>query len=1228
MLINTRNTVCYLVFSVLFFIVATTAHSQWLPLHTFGKPISVIHFLDREKKPSIGFVGLTGEIWRTSDRGKTWVQTTTPALLTGSVRSFSFKDSLVGWSCASQPDDKSACFKTTDGGFSWSALSPVGDRTFVYFNPTSQALILGSWNRQSVAGIATAISIDDGANWNNISNTGWMNGVAFTTPLLGVMSTFRFDNSSAGNYSITTDGGLTWNNTTEARESWQPVAIPNSNTLFASAEGPKQILQSSDNGTSWQQIFTFNSSVELTGDIRGDASVLYVQTRNNVFVSGDQGKSWLDLCGPGNDPDTRMYWVSDTLWAGDLTTGTLWYNPYGLKNNDKLLQFQKNEIDFISNGCVSVDSLLRMQSFSTCDTWKVLILQLDIAGKPVFTMKKPILPKVVGTLDSIRLSYNPDDALPDSAKLHIKYSIGGIIKEIFIPLKGRVIPGFQAILQSNLSATISTDCNAVDTFVTITAGTCDSLTVVTANIAGSSVFTLGTATIPTTIAPNKTYRLPIHIAIAPIANYSAQVLLRLTSGGITRDTTIQLSVDIVSNTKLVTSLSKPVVQFDSVTTCDPKFDTIYVRNTLCKKLYLSSVFIQPASADFAVVSTSSSLPDSLGNNSVEQVIVAFAPKSIGKKIVQLHLTISLDNITTKDTSITLEGIGIAGSNITFLAGNLLQFNQISVCDTLSQIIQLLNSGCDSLTIIQVVGSSGGDFSISNLAVGTIITPGSVPITVEEHPTSSGTKYDSIQIKFRASSGAEQWLTIYIATTIKPKQRHIVFDNVIRLDSLSLCTPFDTVIWVKNLGVCDTLVFDAVSVSGFALLSASSSNVLRNIAPGDSLGVTIHISPANNMQGTAVVRLHGPMIDTIFTIITTSRSTGPPFTLSIADSVFASTFCNSAKRLFTFKNASCDTILLDNLSLIGSGQFMFVPNPVLPHKIAPGDSLPVIVEFDPSVVGDSLGLLNYHILTGNVNGTVQLRGRLQGSKQMARIIMQLDANSLPVQPVGVPLGINLISQDAIDASIPMTSLQVTLSYNDNMLTPLANPANAMPGWSITSVTPKTGALDIDLARVGNTVIGASSTIAHIVFATTIGNIDKTTITTPASTFNNGDPVFNSCVLSALAASQINFSLTHECGEPYLVRYLATGKVFDNIIVAPNPVGSNNNVTLQLLLHRPIKLIVSLSDILGRKMVEQQFDEQETGLKHFVIPIGNTASGNYTVRIYSNEQTVSVPLLIKE
>ncbi len=1229
MLINTRNSFYYLIVTLLFVVVATTAHSQWLPLHTFGKPISGIHFLDREKKPNIGFVGLTGEIWRTLDRGKTWVQSTTPALLNGSVRSFSFKDSLVGWSCASQPDDKQACFKTTDGGLSWTALPPVGDRTFVYYNLTSQALILGSWNRQSVAGIATAVSTDDGANWNNISNTGWMNGVAFTTPLLGVMSTFRFDNSNAGNYSITTDGGLTWNNTTEARESWQPVAIPGSSTLFASAEGPKQILQSSDNGTSWQQIFTFNSSVELTGDIRGDASALYVQTRSNVFVSGDQGKSWLDLCGPGNDPDTRMYWVSDTLWAGDLATGTLWYNPYGLKNNDKLLQFQKNEIDFVSNGCVNVDSLLRMQNFSTCDTWKVLILQLDITGKPVFTIKKPILPKVVGVVDSIRLSYNPDDALPDSAKLHIKYSIGGIIKEIFIPLKGSVVPGFQAILQSNLSATISTDCNAVDTFVTITAGTCDSLRVVTASISGSPVFTLGATTIPITLAANKTYKLPIHIAIAPIANYTAQVQLRLISGGITRDTTIPLSVDIVSNTQLVTNISKPMVQFDSVSTCAPKFDTIYIRNTLCKKLYLSALNIQPAGPDFTIVSTSSTLPDSLNYNSIEQVIIAFAPKSIGKKLGQLHLTISLDNITTKDTSITLDGVGSSGSNITTSAGNILQFNQISVCDTLSQVVQLFNNGCDSLTITQIVGSSDGDFSISNSSIGTIVAPGTAPIIIEEHPTASGTKYDSVQLKVHTSSGADQWLTIYITATILPKQRQIAFDNIIRFDSLSLCTPFDTIVWIKNLGVCDTLVFDNISASGFALLSASSSNLPRSIAPGDSLGIAVHISASNNMQGTAVIRLRGVTIDTIFTIKTTSRSTGPPFTLLISDSIFSSTFCNPAKRSFTFKNASCDTIVIDNISLLGSAQFVFVPNPSLPYKIAPGDSLPVVVEFDPTLSGDSVGVLNYHLLTGNVSGAVQLVGKLQGSKQTARIIIQLDANSLSTQAVGIPLGIDLISQDAIGASIPMTSLQVTLNYNDNVLTPLASQTTALSGWSITSITPKVGALDIDLARVGNTVISAGSTIAHIVFATTVGSVDKTTISTPLSTFNNGDPIFNSCVLSTLAISQIDFSLTPECGEPYLVRYLATGKVFDNIILAPNPVsGNNKNVNMQLQLHTPSRLIIAVSDILGRQIFEQQFDEQERGLKQYVIPVGNIRSGHYIVRIYSNEQTASVPLLIKE
>src|SRR5262249_43436108 len=80
----------------LFFV--TAAHGQWKLLKSFNAQVNSAIFLDRFGSAQIGYVGLiNGEVWRTTDGGFSWKQSTTPPNLLGSIRNFTFKDPSTGW---------------------------------------------------------------------------------------------------------------------------------------------------------------------------------------------------------------------------------------------------------------------------------------------------------------------------------------------------------------------------------------------------------------------------------------------------------------------------------------------------------------------------------------------------------------------------------------------------------------------------------------------------------------------------------------------------------------------------------------------------------------------------------------------------------------------------------------------------------------------------------------------------------------------------------------------------------------------------------------------------------------------------------------------------------------------------------------------------------------------------------------------------------------------------
>lgn len=1213
-----------LLFMILF---VSVAQGQWKLFRDFGAQVYSIHFLDREGYPQIGFVGLTtGEVWRTSDAGISWKRTNTPANLIGQIRDFSFKDSLTGWLAVSQASLYPGCYKTTDGGITWTALSPLGQRMAIFYNRKTQALILNGWN-----GAVSIVSLDFGATWAGTGNVTNSCGLAFTDSLHGLMTIFPAN--LGGFYSSTTDGGLTWTDLTHTSEAYQPLAIKGTRTYFICAEGARRIQRSDDDGKTWTVVHQFPLALDLSGDIRGDLSALYIQGKLGVKFSIDQGVTWTDYCGPRNDFDTRMYNIgSDSLYAGTLE-GELWLNPFGVKKNGSLLQFPK-VFDLTSQSCKSIDSLFRFINLSNCLPVKIVDMTIISGpGSKTFTFKRPIFPRNLDSLgDSVKITYTPDDANADSAQFFIKYSVGGELFQFYVKLRGFVKQGFNVSLSKDLVLLLSSDCSKLDTFVIVKSGPCSPDTLLAVSLSNTTAFSVTPPPLPAAIPANGSLSIPISIKTLPAGPYSATLTLTIRSGGVTRDTTINLNATILSSSDPRTILSPAIAKFDTVSTCDFAIDTIVMKNTICKKLFVKNVAIQGAgTATEYKILYAGIIGNSLAQNDTAQVLIQYKPTVAGPIAGTVIFTIGFDLTTTKDTGIAISGIGkaLVGSG---LEKDLLAFSAITPCTQQELSTQLYNRSCAEDTIVAILPTRDNSFSVlSPVTPLTIASGDSTLIRIQENPLSPGAKFDSVRVIIHSSSGAIDTVNIKVSGIVNKPAHVFSLQSLLQLDSLAPCTPLDTIIQLKNLGLCDTLTVDSIALTGPNWISLNNSIILsRKIPPDSSFYFTVHLLPGEKANGTARVQIKGIGIDTIVTINANSRSSGAPLTLTL-DSVFLSSLCKSAIHTFTIQNTSCDPLVLDDLTLKNSlpagTQFTMSPNPNLPVTIQPGAKLDLVVTFDPLAIGDSTATFTYRSTISGITRTIRLTGKLGTIRQSARVEVVIDPNlKTVVSQAGTNVKVRILMLDAVDPSLGLQKVTSTLTYYDNVLSFVRSTASA--GWSV-SPTLGTGSTTLDITKTDNNPVIAGAEIASAEYETFVADSAYTPIDLQNIGFNNADPIFESCVLSPQSMQPVVITIDPECGTPMMRGFINhDNTIFSGLSIRPNPVGSGTKLSVNLQLNQKTDITLTLCDALGRTVSRSARNSLGKGLQDMSVDLQKNASGFYILSVEAGGKRESRKIVIEE
>ncbi|HET9135065.1 MAG TPA: choice-of-anchor D domain-containing protein [Candidatus Kapabacteria bacterium] len=1190
----------------LFFLAAlwSSSMAQWQQLASFKSPVVSIYFLHDLGKPAMGFVGLKdGRVFRTTDGGKNWANefaTVPPNGLPGPVNDIVFKDTLNGWIGASLD-----AYRTSDGGLSW---KPVGIKSQVH------ALHYHAANHRLYANgpsIGALVSNDDGLLWLVIGGKKQL-GIAFTNSQYGVRTSF--DSS----FYFTDDGGLTWQDAGFGVETWQPLSIGNGKIFLAASEtfiGNDHIYQTVDGGKNWFQVYDFRSDGKLTGTLRGDSTLVYLQSDDGMYLSKDTGRHWIPICGPGNVYDTRFYAHGQTVIAGDTKGGLFVNNRASRGSEDTLVYISPLVLQLYTSECNKEVSVISLSDSSNCPPDSMLIKELRLYGPSKnFSLSRFFqLPSMFPVSGSIGIVYIPGSQSYDTAYLDITIKKLDSVQTKTITILGTKLSAQPYVLSPDtIATTIQSPCFMLDTFVTIHNNRCDAMVIGSASMVARTGITFDTSQFPLAIEPDSTGI--IRILFQPTAKgiVSDNIILNITKGGVDTSQVVPITIAVAKAIELRGAFLPPKTNFGYLSLCqNPIRKTVVIGNPICKDIVITKrTLVQGPGNEFRLTKARA-LPIPLAPDESDTLEIEFAPTTGGVFNGLINFEASFDGIT-KDTFITVAGIAT-----TSIAANLndtsLDFGTISTCETALRETYIENTSCDSVQLTEIRGLNSGAFTIIEPKLPCWIHAGEKrKIVFQYTPQSPGSSNDFLDVYIAQSSAGLRFPLQLTALAIKEVPKFSVSTPIVTFDTITPCLTLDTVISISNLMQCDSIFIDSIWTNVGSSFEVAPM-ALSVMAPSESNVIGLHVSPksAQELSDTIHIRLRSrySVVDTIVIVHAVITGTRQSLTVSATSFDFGTmTLCDTRDTTVVFSNTGCDTVWVSNNSLNGSGFELLTPAPFF---IPPGEQREIVIKATP----DSTNLKNENTAVLSVAHSASPAPSEIGLRSHLLYPQTMHIDLIPSQESLLPGRLALIALKTDRASVEgLTALDVMADYNTDLLTYYKS------GGSNTILSSDGRLFHI----TGNPFIqfAADSTIGTLVFRIALTQDTFTIMNITSVHPNPATPEYEECALQVSASPTIT-GYGFECGEKS-IREVLLGNRLSFTLNSMSPLPAQDQIVLTVHSELDQSLEIELTDLLGA-MVYHQSVTTSKGDNRVSIDIGHVASGSYVVTLRGNNTTISRPII---
>jgi len=938
---------------------------QWNLIAPFPSSVSSIYFLDAFGAPDTGFAGTTNGIYQTINGGAIWhLCPNTTGLI---IRDFTFKDADTGWAIASNAP---IVAKTTNAGATWTQLTAPNAGTTLRYAAQTNTLFMSYPN-----GGSAVESTDEGQTWTQIPVPS-VNGIAFADGASGVWS-------SHGVFPLyyTSDGGVNWLPSNLTHHIFSPTSLGSSHSYFGASEYDDSCYLSTDGGVRWtfRGMFTGPalSFSGTAGCVQFHNGNLWTQSiSDGMFLSRDTGLTWIPLCGPSGQVDSRFYARGTTLFAASASM--LYEDPDGtIPPPPASLACAPDTLALRAPRCGSANILVTLALSAGCylelDSVYVTDLRTGTAqtGSKNFSADQLILPDPLGSID-FGVYYHDGGQQFDTAYLHLVWRAGGILKDSIVTVYGSVGGVAQTLSLPMLSKMQAATCTTIDTSILITSIACDTLDILSAYLTDTTLFHLNRLLLPLQLQPKASLGVRIRGMFQHPGVYSdsLHITIRYGTAHTVKDTIVGISVH-------VSGVTRPAVADLTLRTANgcQSIDTVlHVENLHC----LAGTLDSAISGDPTVsVASDTAFPILLPTDSLVPIRIHVQPPKSGSALIALTLHFDIDS-TRIDTVIYVTVITTAYPNPRpVFSQSKIAFGPSSLCFQKQAAFLFQNAQCDTMQLTRIRWSyPDSEFSFDSVIVPLVLAPDETDTMLFHYkPTAARSDNATLTLTFTLNGHTQDTILQLTGSGTDAATSDLTPDTL-AFPAITKCTAaLDSTTFINTS--CDTLVLNSIrdlSPSGFHILSPNPGATQIKLAPGDSISIVVSFVPGAN----------GSYADSIDVIYHSTAAPGSDLTQRLRLAGRAATSftpaelvganftnihlaaCSELDTSFTIRNLnSCDSISIDS---IVANQAGFILTPALPLTLIEDSSVTFHLHFTPDQDTEQARI---HLIGINLDTTIAI-----------------------------------------------------------------------------------------------------------------------------------------------------------------------------------------------------------------------------------------------------------------
>lgn len=528
-------------------------------------------------------------------------------------------------------------------------------------------------------------------------------------------------------------------------------------------------------------------------------------------------------------------------------------------------------------------------------------------------------------------------------KLHLQFRYRKVTFDTIVDLQLTVPNTTRPEITSYVADEVRS-CRTLDSLVELTNRACDTLVIEEAALEGTSIFDLGSITLPAKLGPGQTLLIPFSYSLDTIGSFQSKLKLVMRLGADEVDTTVLLRTGIAPSAILSV---KDLFVFEDI--CELRDTSILIANNLCDSIIVSQ--IEVLSGPVLILDA---LPTTILSVSTARIAVRFTSVKPGIEFARLRITYEV-NGSTLDTVVVIRVSIQKDARITLEHAPKHDFGPVSTCTSDLVTIAVHNRGCEMIDLVSQAVSNSIDFTMlepSQLPQ-SIPAGDSILLQIQFAPQQIGVKTSNLRMTFRNARGQEDAVVSLTGRGESAGPGVLrLHPEIVDFGTHAACQTDSMLVLVTNAG-CDTVMLEPFTLTRDVGVTVDAQGFKGKLAPSEKLSLWIHFRPeslgvqATTMRIKSRSQSSSQWIESELPI--TALVTLPSAPITAVAPIFEEiSECYQDSALLTVTNTGCTA---QEVSASTVGMFLVEPNAII---LQPGQVSAFTVLFDPQTEGVTNG----------------------------------------------------------------------------------------------------------------------------------------------------------------------------------------------------------------------------------------------------------------------------------